>query len=341
MKKLPKYLTIIVTSMMVWGAFLVSEVKAVTFYQQLSDSASALQIKDFTPNESTLVGSFAVTQTVNLSGGRGLAVIRVEGGTPISVNVIISSTTPPYTPGDPFDGGYTIACAGCAVGVDSFEDMAGGSGILYPGIVYYVYMSLNGNNNDEYVVTNLSGDFFYGYMTDGDGESIPIAPGIPGFTDVGISTTSQQTYCNANFSTTTGLLDNIGASFARGICNVTVFLFIPSSNAVAQWQGLASTSSNKIPFSYFTDLRTLFNNLSATTSETVPTYAANMAAVGIGSTTPIGNILPSLTWLSVSAIQTYLPAGIHDALFFLARCAIWFSVAMMFYRRVIPHKAKV
>lgn len=322
-----------------------SQVQAATVYQQFADSSSDILLGE-SSGDCTLVGSFTVPSTVGIVPASIQIVVSNETATVNGLfNVVVATSTDcvnnnlmsAFSFSPPNDGAaYFLTASSTTLKYPSYPNYV-------PGTTYYVYTQMNSAfYPDVRLTANLSGDFFYGYITAGTlNPTLPILPGLVGYTDVGISTTSQQVYCNANFATSTGLLDNIGASFARGICNVTVFLFVPSNNAVAQWQGLASTSSNKIPFSYFTELRGLFNQLTATSSETVPTYAANLAATGVGSTTAIGNILPSLTWLSVSAIQTYLPAGIHDALFFLARCAIWFSVAMLFYRRVIPHKATV
>jgi len=171
------------------------------------------------------------------------------------------------------------------------------------------------------------------------GQSLPVFTNMsysPGFSP----TTTAQT-CESNFATSSSFFDSIGSSISNGFCRASLFLFAPSEQSLNQFLVLASSSQEKIPFSYVFGVYDQVNGLSATTTENVPTYTANLAAVGIGSTTPIGNILPNATWLSKATIDTYLPVGIHDALFFLARCGIWFVVIMMFYHRIVPHKAKI
>lgn len=313
-------------------------VHATTVYQQLSDSSSY-----FSPSGATIqIASFIPTSSGTFGPDSFLFFVGMipTPDTGAQFNFYISTTT------STAQGIASFALNPDAdSGADQFLEapvVGGGGGTYEAGTTYYVLFALSGANAPgSQVRTNLSNDFFYGYIVDDGGETIPIAPGIPGFTDVGIATTTQQAYCSTNFATSSGLLDSLGRSISLGFCNVGVFLFVPSSQAMSQWQTLASTSQQKIPFSYFAGFRTLFQQLTATTSSVVPTYAADLHATGIGSTTPIGNTLPSLTWLSVAAIQTYLPTGIHDALFFLARSAIWLSIALMFYRRIIPKHAKV
>lgn len=154
------------------------------------------------------------------------------------------------------------------------------------------------------------------------------APGFAGFASSTVATT-----CDNSFATSSGFLDSVGSSISNGLCRVASFLFVPSPSSLRQFVSLASTSQQKIPFSYFYDIVNDFSSLSASSSVNVPTYTADLHGAGIGSTTPIGNILPSLEILSTTTINRYLPSGAHDALFLLARAAIWFGVGMFFYNK--------
>jgi len=346
MKKLPKYIALIVSIFGVGGAFLVPNVFATTIYQQLTDSSQEIGLTACPAigGHQTILAAFTVATPTTIStdsffygpirnddgGAQGslslqIATTSLFWGTNSALVTYVWPTVPTTTDDNFLEATY-----------NSHTDNT-----LDPGVIYYLRGCHSGASDRFVLRTNYSSDFVYGYLTTDDTESLSLIPGAPGFTDFGIATTSQQTWCYQNFSTSTGLLDNIGASISTGICNVGVFLFIPSSNAIAQWQSLASSTAEKIPFSYVYEIYSDVSGLVATTTENLPTYEAPLADLTIGSTTSIGNILPNLTFLSAATIGTYLPAGIHDALFLLARAAIWVFTALILYSRIVPRKAKI
>jgi len=53
-----------------------------------------------------------------------------------------------------------------------------------------------------------------------------------------------------------------------------------------------------------------------------PDLSYDLADLGIGSTTPMGNILPNITVFASSTVRTYLPDAIFSVLKFLAGLAI-------------------
>jgi len=209
-----------------------------------------------------------------------------------------------------------------------------------PGFTYYIY-----GDDDQttdvglQLISDSTRTLFSGFITDGGG----IEPGwVPGISQIGVATSSVATFCNTNFATSSGgFLASVGQDISLGLCKVTSFLFVPNQNTLNQWQTLASTTVTKIPFSYVYEVYADFRTLSATTTENLPTYTADLTSLTLGSTTSFGNVLPNLSILSQSTISTYLPAGIHDALFLLARSAIWLFVVLSLYRRIVPHKAKI
>jgi len=347
MKKLPKYLTTIVFSMGIWGAFLFpNNLKAATIYQQLSDSSADKELS----NSCVFIGSFLTNESpgeLGTSGVGALVVVRNDSTTQTNtLNLYVSSSTLAANCIGSDWGSNGFPDAGDPIGTstdDLFlpEDNTLSSGSSYQlaaSTIYNVY--LKADNTNIFVRTNLGGNFWYGYLTDSLGNSIPIIPGLPGFTDYGIATSSQEIYCDDNFSTSTGLLDNIGASFARGICNVSVFLFVPSSNALSQFQGIASSTRMKIPFSYYYDVQDIFTEASASSSVNMQSFSLNLSTTGVGSTSPMGAILQgNKDLLSTTTINTYLPEGLYDTLMLMARSAIWIGVMFHIYRRIRPTHA--
>jgi len=224
-----------------------------------------------------------------------------------------------------------VLCGGVVVSSNSWE----------AGKTYYVFTQDSQTTGGNYFVRmNLSGSFYSGYITDSIGNSVPISPNIPGFTDVGIATTSQQVWCYGNFSTSTGFMDNIGQAIAIGVCNVGAFLFMPSTGAISQWQELATTTRNKVPFSYVQDIYATFTSLSASSTQNFFSVVTDLPA--LGSSTPMGSILPDeIVWLSTTTISTYLPDNIRLAMLAAQRMFIWLGFGFMIYRRIVPHKVKI
>jgi len=219
--------------------------------------------------------------------------------------------------------------------------------VYQPGVTYYVWVEFALDDADSFIqiASNLSSNFFYGYLTAGglhSGTDIPILPGLPGYTDVGISTTSQQVYCNSNFSTSTGLLDSLGKSISTGICNVGVFLFVPSQNALSSFATLSSTTQTKIPFSYYYNVKSILQTASSTSGNFTSIHLNLGGATGVASTTPFAGILnQDFQLLSTSTISTYISPSTYNLLMDLARYAIWIAVMFHVYRRIVPKHANV
>lgn len=339
MKKLPKYLSTVPIIAVIWGAFFVPYAYAVTVYQQFSDSSISLEL----PPGGVILASFTVSNSYDPVPAELQLVANVPVGTGCVLNlftVYVSTSTTfsalgsdrivDFRPRNSPDGGCIPDDAQDHFSVATTTS-TGYSGVTYePGQTYYIW----GQSAvaDIFVTTNLSQDFYYGYLTAGGfNVTLPILPGLPGYTDYGIATTSQQVYCYGNFSTSTGLLDSIGQSISLGICNVGVFLFVPSNSVVNNFFLTASSSAERIPISYFYDFRNAIISQVATTAATVPTYSVNLQALGLGSSTPLGNVLPALTILSTSTIDTFLPAGMRTTLINLASYAIWVFTAFTLY----------
>lgn len=158
---------------------------------------------------------------------------------------------------------------------------------------------------------------------------------LPSSVLAGFSTTTVATLCDSSFATSTGFLDSVGSSISNGLCRVLSFLFVPNASTLDSFGNFTGSFQTKIPFSYFYDVVNEFNSLSASSSINIPTYSIDLHSAGLGSTTAIGNFLPtSMDLLSSTTVNKYLPAGVHDALFTLVRAAIFWMVGFYFYRRI-------
>jgi len=324
-------------------------VSAITVYQQFTDSSSDLELNN---NSAILIGSFTVSQPVDIAPGSIQTYIRCDVG--MSIGNIFNFYVSTSTGGNSNDGIISFSSTqvnGAPNDCNNSSELSLGTTTLpskpgitqyLPGNIYYVLVSIgNIGANKVFLTTNLSKSFFYGYITAGGfTPSIPISPGIPGFTDFGIATTSQQAYCNTNFSTSSGLLDSLGQSISLGFCNVGVFLFVPSSQAIAQWQNLGSSTQTKIPFSYFYQVTSLYDNLVATTAPSFIDVQFDISSTSVKNT-GFGTVLPAVVAFSTSTVVQYLPPDVMSLLRSLMIATIWLGFAYYAYRRVqgLLHKS--
>lgn len=312
--------------LLIGGFFISFHVSAATVYQQLSDSSGSI---DFN-SSSVQLGSFISSSNGLIQNSELFLVIQNYGNiSPSCINIFVSSTTQYLS----YRDAQFVICF--FSGTDDYfiattTDYQPSNAVNWiQGQTYNVFTNANLR-----ILTraNYSGHSFYGTISDASGSSVPVHPDIPGFTDVGIATTSQQQFCYSNFASSTGFLDSVGLSISQGICNVGVFLFVPSAASINQFSSLASTTATKIPFSYFYEIKNSIIGQSASSTTNLPTYTTDLAALGIGSTTALGNILPALTILSTSTVDTFLPSSVRTSLLFLARSAIWLGLGFTLYR---------
>lgn len=185
--------------------------------------------------------------------------------------------------------------------------------------------------------TTTNAFYFQVYSGSGATQFFTPSPNFAGF-----ATSTLARTCDSSFATTTGFLDTVGASISNGLCRVGSFLFVPSPDAITQFQNLASTTSSKIPFSYFYDVQAIYSGSSASTTQNFTSFSAGLSAIDFSSSTPMGSILPTnLTFLSSTTINHFMPVGMHDTLYNIMIFAIWFEVMYLIYHRVVPNKAKI
>jgi len=128
-----------------------------------------------------------------------------------------------------------------------------------------------------------------------------------------------------------------GNIFSNALCSTFTFLFLPDPNITNQFLGLVSTSSptslsNRIPFSYFYDSVTILSGLQASTTQMV-TWTIPFASLGLGSTTPMGNVLPNVTILSSTTITYWIGIDKWEELQTLLIAVLYLGMAYGFWRQ--------
>jgi len=158
-------------------------------------------------------------------------------------------------------------------------------------------------------------------------------------------------------STALGYFDDISASssfdligaqcsgsgniFSYGICTSFAFLFVPSPDVLDDWSDLASTTLSRFPFSWVVGTKTAITGMSASSTSNMAAYSLNLADLGIGSTSPIGNLMPNIVALSTSTIMTYMPAGVWTAAQTLMAASLWLLVGWDIYATIRRRHAHV
>lgn len=107
-----------------------------------------------------------------------------------------------------------------------------------------------------------------------------------------------------------------GNVFSEALCGTFAFLFIPDPTVTNGYAQLAAVQiPAKFPFSWISEGKAIFDGIASPTSSTnFTTTVLDMHSLGIGSTTAIGNILPSVTAISSSTITQFLPAGMWSTI---------------------------
>jgi len=328
-------LIVIIGTVFLYGCF----ANADTVYQQLLDSSG-----DFSDTAGQIMGSFTVTSELPIqidclflatcSGvPYGLVVFTDTSGTVSpSIDVYISTSTT-INPG--------------AIALWQFNSV-GSSTTDQQFLAPYSMTVVNGATNyvvgqTYYIISaggsygNLRADRFsqnlYGFFASGNGVSFGIVPGIPGFTDVGVSTTSQQVFCSQNFSTSSNLFSQASADTAIAFCNVAVFLLVPSPTALNNVSGLMSTTSlgGRFPFSWVFGVKDALTGITASSTANLPTGTLPLNELNFASTTAFGSFLSDTNFFSTTTIMKYIPQALWDAMQALLEAMLWFTVVFDIY----------
>jgi len=117
---------------------------------------------------------------------------------------------------------------------------------------------------------------------------------------------------------------NFSGTFSVSEC--AAYLFYPSPDTLSAYPSLYALIQEKIPFSYLFSVANTWQGLVASTTLNSPTYSLNLRNLGIGSTTPMGNLLPNFDGFSSTTVQTYLTPGLLALLKALASAALWLAL---------------
>jgi len=129
------------------------------------------------------------------------------------------------------------------------------------------------------------------------------------------------TFCSSNFSGGTWTSD-----FARALCNVFAFLWVPSQQSVNNMATLPGLAQTKVPFSYVTEIVTTVTSLNPASSS-FPSISYQFHYPGTAT--------QSLDVFSYNTLTTYITPtqiGIFRA---LAAAVIYISTGLALY-----HKSK-
>jgi len=124
-------------------------------------------------------------------------------------------------------------------------------------------------------------------------QSVPVPPPIA------INTTYASTSCAINFLGSFSLSECVG------------YLLVPSSNIYNLYGGIPTLLGTKFPFSYITSVQNTWKDLSIVNG-TAPVLNYNLHDLGLGSTTPLGNLMPNFELFSEDTVTTYLNPTILD-----------------------------
>jgi len=138
--------------------------------------------------------------------------------------------------------------------------------------------------------------------------------------------TSSSLFTGLSASTTLAALQGqcstSGNIFAEAFCIAGAFLFVPDPTLLNKWSQLPDSIQLRFPFSWIASIMSTWQALAASSTDNSPSLSYNLRDLGIGSTTPMGNILPNTVVFSTSTVETYLSPGILSALKTLAGVAI-------------------
>lgn len=153
---------------------------------------------------------------------------------------------------------------------------------------------------------------------------------------LGVTASSTSALCSSLTASSTSILNTIGNDISYGICYPFVFLFIPNQNSVTQFFNFVPNLEQKLPFSYFFDIYNTYSAFNASSTENLPTFS--MPFPNLTSSTPLGNIIPTqITFFSTTTISKYYPDNLREGFLTLGSFAIWVSLMVGLYRRIIPH----
>jgi len=171
---------------------------------------------------------------------------------------------------------------------------------------------------------NLSGDGFFG-PTEG-----------VSFGDLNATTTSDYSLFQDTASSTLAVIAARCAGsniFAESLCSAAVFLFVPSAEVMNGFTSIPADAATRFPFSWIAGAKTEFDSLTVSSTTAMTALAYNFADLGIGSTSPMGNILPNVTVFSKDTIETYISPSLWATFQTLIAAGMWLGFFFFEFNR--------
>jgi len=229
----------------------------------------------------------------------------------------------------------TFISSDCTTGqqanYNASQHVAVGNNDLYTDIISGGNISIATSSSIQIRVDRTGGGFTNPLGTYGNG-TIPyyvINLTLANFVPIA-SATSSSLFSGQDATTTLADLaaqcNQAGNIFAEAICIGFSYLFVPSNESIGQYSNLGNTLYEKFPFSIVTGISKVWTTLTASSTANAPVFPLDYASLGIGSTTPMGNILPSFDGFSSSTVTHFFPAGTFDALKLLASIALYLGL---------------
>jgi len=129
------------------------------------------------------------------------------------------------------------------------------------------------------------------------------------------------------FATTSTLVNQCatGNLLGDGFCTAFTFIFVPNPNTLNAFFAIPQLAQQKFPFSWIYGIQDEIDTLQST-STNMANYQYGLHDLGIGSTTPMGNVLPNFTVFSTTTIQTYISQGMWNAFMTLIAASLWLAL---------------
>jgi len=129
--------------------------------------------------------------------------------------------------------------------------------------------------------------------------------------------------------------------FSRGLCYAGVYLFIPDPGILNNYAQLPTLMQTKFPFSWVAQVKEAISARTAGASGQMTAFSFNLANLGIGSSTPIGNVLPNYVGFSSTTVTQYIGLSAWNAGQALIAAALWLALGLDIYYTVRRRHAHV
>lgn len=148
------------------------------------------------------------------------------------------------------------------------------------------------------------------------------------------------------YEATTTLLElerciDSGNVFSRALCLSISYLFMPSPEVLNQWSTIPTQTQERFPFSWVASVQTSLETAAASSTGNMPLVSMNLHDLNIGSSSPMGNIMPNFVALSTTTVRTFIPDPVWSAGQLLMQTTLWMALCFDIYATVRRRHAHV